>query len=337
MTEPLEPIEPLYDSGLQAVPLAKTAELLAGIGTGLVPAAAIYGLNDLTALDIERLKPTWLALDEDVRRRVLIALNEAAEMSFELNFWTLARFALNDEAVPVRVQAIELLWEDVSTDVLEAFLRMVRDDEATEVRAAAAIALGSFVFRGEMDELSPEWTERTQETLFDVWSDPREDVDVRRRALEALANSSREGVDEAIQEAYASDDQRLQVSAVFAMGKSADDRWGAVVLEELESDEREIRFEATRAAGELSLEDAVPVLTELVYEDDVEIRDAAVWSLGEIGGREVQRVLNLLADEARENEDEDLLAAVEDAIAAATLGADLSLYMLDLDDDEPRA
>ena len=298
----------------------------------------MYGLDGLSLLDLAILQPAWAALDEDVRRRVLMALNEAAETNFEFNFWTLGRYALADESAPVRVQAIELLWEDASTEVLETLLRMVQGDESAEVRAAAAIGLGTYVLLGEMGEISSELAERTQDALFEVLADTREDVEVRRRALEAVSNSSHESVDDAIQEAYASDEHRFQVSAVFAMGKSADDRWSPTVLEELENDDREMRFEAARAAGELMLEEAVPVLTELVYEEDIELRDAAVWSLGEIGGREAMRVLNVLIEEAQENEDEDLVGAVEDAIAQATLGADLSLYMLDFDEDgEPRA
>jgi HEAT repeat protein len=106
------------------------------------------------------------------------------------------------------------------------------------------------------------------------------------------------------------------------------------VIEELESEDRELRFEAARAAGELSLEEAVPLLTEIAYEDDVEIRDAAIWSLGEIGGREAMRVLNVLAEEAQESDDDDLLGAVEDALAAASLGNDSGLYLLGFDDQK---
>jgi HEAT repeat protein len=78
----------------------------------------------------------------------------------------------------------------------------------------------------------------------------------------------------------------------------------------------------------------VPILAQLAFEADVETRDTAIWSLGEIGGKEAVRVLKVLADEAEERDDEDLQAAIEDALASAEVGGDLNLYLLRLDDEE---
>lgn len=314
--------------------LDATLRLLEAAHEGAVPADIIYGLDALTGDDIEVLRPVWLALDEDVRRRVLLALSEAAETNFEFEFNRLARLALEDEAAAVRALGIDLLWEDTSPEVMSLLLGMARDDEATEVRAASASALGAFVLMGELEELDRALFEQAQELLLDLYSNEREDVEVRRRALEAVSNSSHEAVEDAIQEAWHSDDPRMRVSALFAMGRTADDRWAPIVLEELESDDHELRYEAARSAGELELEDAIPALTRIAMEDEVEIRDVAVWSLGEIGGREPLRVLQMLSEEARENEDEDLLNAIEDALATASLGNDSVLRFMNMDDSE---
>ncbi|MBL8146999.1 MAG: HEAT repeat domain-containing protein [Anaerolineae bacterium] len=314
--------------------LDATLQLLNTMGEGAVPAAAIYGLDGLSGEEIERLATAWPSLDDDVRRRILFALGEAAEASFEFDFNPVGRMALGDPSGAVRALAVDLLWEDTSLDVMEQLLVMVRDDDAVDARVAAAIGLGQFVLMGELEEIDAGAFKRAQEILLDIFDDESEDIEVRRRALEAVSNSTTKRVEQAIHEAYQSDEQRMKVSALFAMGCSADERWAPIVLDELGSDDRELRFEAARAAGELELEDAIPALTQIVFDDDAEIRDVAVWSLGEIGGREAKRVLQDLSEEARASDDDDLLNTIEDAIASANIGGDPALYLLDMDDQD---
>ncbi|MFN8377164.1 MAG: HEAT repeat domain-containing protein [Anaerolineae bacterium] len=313
--------------------LEETLRLLDSAGDGAISADVIYGLDSLTSDEIEALTPIWLSLDDDVRRRVVLALSEASETNFEFDFNPFGRFALNDPVPTVRALAVDLLWEDTSLDVMKALVALVHDDESAEVRASAASALGPFVLMGELGELDSAHAEHIQDLLLETYNNEREDIEVRRRALEAVANSGHEAVEDAILEAYHSDEHRMHVSALFAMGRTADDRWTPIVLEELESDDHELRYEAARAAGELELEDSIPVLTRIAFDDEVEIRDVAVWALGEIGGREPMRVLQVLSEEAKESDDEDLMNAIEDAIATANLGKDSSMYLIDFPDD----
>jgi HEAT repeat protein len=319
----------------EPMPLETTLQLLQTVGEGAISADLMYGLEGLSDEQVQILGPAWTSLDEDARRRIILALTEASETNFEFNFWSMGRFALHDQSAAVRALSIELLWEDESADLMDAFLALAQDDESAEVRAAAVVALGRFMLLGEMEAIDQAAVDRAQDILHDIWVNEREDLEVRRRALESLASSSHEAVEDAINEAYASEEHRMKASALFAMGRTYDQRWAPIVLEELESNDQELRFEAARAAGELELEDAIPVLTEIAFDDDVEIRDTAIWSLGEIGGREALRVLNVLSEGAQETEDEDLILALDDAIAAATLSAQSALYLMDLDDDKP--
>jgi HEAT repeat protein len=122
----------------------------------------------------------------------------------------------------------------------------------------------------------------------------------------------------------------MQASAVFAMGRSCDSRWNEAVVQAFESDDPEIRFEATRASGELAIEEALPILARFAQEDDREIKEMAIWSLGEIGGNFPVRVLGSLAEEAADANDLELLEAIEEAIGNASLaGQDMDLDDLD--------
>nr|MBP7694601.1 HEAT repeat domain-containing protein [Anaerolineales bacterium] len=178
------------------------------------------------------------------------------------------------------------------------------------VRATAASALGRFVYLGEMEELPAKQARRVEDALLAVIAGPDE-LEVRRRALEAVAFSSRPEVTELITQAYASPELLARVSAVFAMGRNSDERWNAPVLAELESLQPELRFEAARAAGELELAEAVDALQKMVEEGDIQVREAAIWSLGQIGGDAARAILLDLLQAAADSERDFLEDALE--------------------------
>lgn len=293
----------------------------------------IYGLSQLDEVGIKRLAPIWTALDGQYRRTLMHELVEASETNFELDYREFGHFALGDADAEVRAAAIDLLWEDESLVLMRRLIRLVVDDESTEVRAAAASALGRFVLLGELGDLPEDQTVAAQDVIVDVLNNPSEDIDVRRRALEAIGNCSLDLVEDAIRDGYDHPDRRMQISAVFAMGRSFDEQWSDIVLHELQSEDGEMRYEAARAAGELELEQAVQPLSLLAMEDDREIKEVAIWSLGEIASKEATRTLELLATDAKRAGDDELLEAIEDAIGTASLGSG-SLYLMRFDEEE---
>lgn len=300
---------------------------------GALSTAIYYGLSGLTNDQIAQLQPIWDALDADYRERVITDLAESSETNYDLNYSALARLALRDESGDVRAAAIELLWDDDSLEHMRELMSLATNDPSEKTRAAAASATGRFVLHGELGDLPIEETNQAQALMESIYRNADENIDVRRRALEALANSSNDNVAVAIKEAYASSDRRLQVSAVFAMGRSCDERWVDIVLQQLSSKDGEMRYEAARAAGELEIEDAVPTLGELATDDnDREVQDVAIWSLGEIGGNEALRILNKLAREAQQLKDEEMLDAIEEAISNASLGSG-AMYIFDMNDN----
>ena len=267
--------------------------------------------SDLTREQTEEFRAAWGKQSAERRRDLLTALIEHAEDHIDANFAPIYRWLIEDSDPWVRTQAIEGLWEEEDVRLITPLIRRLQDDEVWDVRAAAALSLGRFVLLGEYDQIDAGAAQRVENALLDAYYLPEQDAWVRRRVLEALANSSNEQLADMILSAYEEDEELMRIGALFAMGRSADPRWNSVVLDELGSSEKEILFEAVRASGELEIEEAVPDLLRFLSDPDVEIRDAAVWALGRIGGREARRALKACCN----SEDEDLRDAAEEALA----------------------
>lgn len=291
-----------------------------------INAKVFYGVSELSEAEIAQLKPTWAGLDTEYRQKVVQRIADISETNFDLDYRAFGLFALEDEDAEVRKSAIAILSVDESLVVMRRLIEVAQWDESSIVRAAAISDLGRFVLLGEYDELPEREIAPVQDLLITFWSDEGEDLEVRRRALEAISNSSHEIVEEAIEEAYNSDERLLRVSSLFAMGRSCDEQWEEVVLKELGSPDPEIRYEAARAAGELTLTNATSQLSRLAQGNDREIKEVAIWSLGEIGGREAMRVLSALVGEAQDADDAELIDLIDEAIGnAALIGGDLPL------------
>ena len=155
--------------------------------------------------------------------------------------------------------------------------------------------------------------------------------EVRRRALEALANSSHPAVDDLISAAYAEGNHDLKVGAIFAMGRTCSTRWRDQLLNELESSDSECVYEAIRACGQVQLKDAARRIGEFTLSDDHEIQMIAIWSLGEIGGRHAIDVLSSLEESA--SADDDMAAAIEEALDTAGFSLNFASLGFESEDD----
>lgn len=275
----------------------------------------LRALADLSTSQLEEFKRQWPGVPADTRVEIMTRLGELVEGQFDLNINAASRAALADSDDRVRAAAIRNLWEDQGLDLIEPLLNFLAHDESVRVRTAAATALGIYVYLGEMEELPADEMQEIEDALLGVF-DGGDAVEIRRRALESLGFSQRPEVADAIDRAYTDGDDLMQVSALFAMGRSLDpDRWGETVLEDLAHPNPEIRFEAARAAGELQLDEAVPALGPLTGDSDGEVQEISIWALGEIGGEEARRIL----EEKLETADEALSEQIEDALSNAEL------------------
>ena len=271
-----------------------------------VSMSVLYHLSDLSRQDRDELETLWPELDTERRQAIVQNLHEIAEANFEVSFDAVFRLALEDESPEVRATSIRALWESEEPDLIAPFLNFLQNDSDPLVRAAAASALGRYIYLGEIEELPAAQSQRVEKALLAVIHGSDE-LEVRRRALEALAFSSRPEVHELVRTAYDSDEAKMRVSAVFAMGRTANADWAKPVRAELDSPEPEMRFEAARAAGELELQDAGPRLAELTSDADQQVREAAIWSLGQIGGEFARETLTQLLEQAEDDDSQEFI------------------------------
>jgi len=292
----------------------------------------LYALSDMNREQLVLFQQVWPGIAAGRRRSVIRNLVEFTEHSFEVNFDPIFLLAMGDEDSEVRTAAIEGLWENEDQALIAPLVHLLRTDEASTVRAAAAIALGRFVLLGELEEIDSAPAMLAEEALLETLHQATEEPEVRRRAVESIAYSSEAGVREIIEVAYYDEDERMQASALFAMGRSADPYWSKVILRELDNLNPELRFEAARACGELEARAAVEQLAPMALNDpDREVQEAAVWALGRIGGREARRAL----EACYESEDEALSQAAAEALDEMDLlGSSLIPLYDDFDDDE---
>lgn len=293
------------------------------------PPTYLHQFTDLEGADLEALRSVWPQVHPQRRHALLEDLEELAESDTMVSFDNVARLALDDPDPRVRTVAIRLLWEAEDPRLAPIFQALLENDENIEVRAAAATALGLFIYLGELEELDANLQRKIEDQLITVMKSSIDPL-VRRRALESLGFSSRDEVAPLLREAYASDDSDWVSSALFAMGRSADQAWAPEVKRMLHSPKANIQLEAVRAAGELQIDTTRRALLDLLEEEaqDSEVRPAVIWSLSQIGGEEVRETLEQILEET---EDEEEIELLENALDNLSFTEDMDPFgMLEL-------
>lgn len=311
------------------IPFQELLDAILDADTPLHP-RFLYRLSDLEPSDQVRLAQTWPQVPLWRRKAMLEDLEQLGDADLLLSFEAVGRLAILDEDPQVRTQAVRILWEFECQDLVPNYLQLVEEDDDEEVRAVAATALGSFVYRGELEELPSEMLRDIEDRLLWVIGHDRAPL-VRRRALESLSFSSRSEVPHLIETAFQTGEKEWMVTALFAMGRTVDQRWEGIVLKMLHDRTPSLRAEAARASGELELSKATPRLIELAEDGDKEVRAAAIWSLSQIGGRGVRARLEHLWEQAST---EDELELLQDALDNLAFTEDVAPFTIfDLPED----
>ena len=284
----------------------------------------LYRLSDLDPTEIASLEKAWQDVPLLRRQALMEYLEEFGSTDTLLSFEAVARKAIDDNDPKVRSLAIRILNEYEAKDLIPNYINILIEDSDANVRAEAALALGRFVYLGELDEL-PKKTQQEIETFLLKTIDDDQAKIVRRRALEAVSFSNREEVPALIQKAFDSGDKEWMISAIFSMGRSADRIWSDNVIMMLEDKTPAIRAEAACAAGELEIKETVLQLMELLDDVDDDVRSASIWSLSQIGGKGVRQSLEWLFKQAEDHNEINLLEAALDNLAFTE---DIDLYSL---------
>jgi HEAT repeat protein len=292
----------------------------------------LYRLSDLPPEDLDLLTQAWERVPAWRRRALMEDLEVLNDSDTRLSFEGVGRLALTDKDPQARRLAIRVLDEYELADLLPTLLKLLGTDDDPGVRAAAATALGRFIYLGEIEELPEKKLHIVEEALLRSVNGSDETL-VRRRALEALGYSGRGEIPALIEAAYKARDEDWLITALFAMGRSANTEWNPHVLTCLDHASPEVRFEAARAAGELRIKESVPSLLAMLDDSDHDVSSAAIWSLSEIGGPGVAERLESLLETAEDDDDIDLL---EDALENLAFNEDFEIVsMFDFDEDQP--
>jgi hypothetical protein len=277
-----------------------------------LPPLSLHQLSDLAKDEVAALEAMWEDLPDERRAALVEALHDITEDSFEVSFDAVFRMALDDESAHVRAAAIRGLWESEDSILMGQMLNFMQSDPDHLVRAAAASALGRFVYLGEVEEIAENVNTRLVESLVSIVRGS-DHIEVRRRALEAVSYAFRPEVTALIREAYQAPELLWRISALFAMGRHGEaELWSAPVRAELTSPHPEMRFEAARAAGELEMQDTAGELSHMVRDEDPQVQSSAIWSLSQIGGEKARQTLTRLLESAKdEGEQEQIQEALE--------------------------
>jgi len=298
----------------------------------MFPARYLINFSDINPVDLASLTGIWDQIPVDRRISLLSDLENLAESDTLTNFDPIAIHALGDPDPNVRVLAIRLLWECEDLALSERFINMMQSDPDPLVQAAAASALGSFIYEGELEEIPQNILNKIVNAVTETYKSTQS-PEVKRRALESLGFSSRDEVDLYISEMYQSNRIEDTASALFAMGRSADDRWTKFVQSNIHHSSPLIQLEAVRAAGELEIRESREDLLDLIDQSDIdeEVYYAIIWSLSQIGGQGVKDKF----EEIMESEiDDDLADFLENAMDNLAFNDGLGNFdLLDLEED----
>ena len=256
-----------------------------------VSPSLLFDLSNLMPPEEEAFTQVWTTIPAPRRLAIVERLVDLAQDSAELDFNKVFRHCLNDKDPEVREKALEGLWEDEDRLLISTLCDITKDDPSPKVRAAAAMALGKFAILAQEGKLLEKDSNRTRECLLITLQDASEDLEVRRRALEAAAVFDASRVKELIKWAYESDNLDLKRSSLYAMGKTGDPYWLSFLFKELKNPNPPLRYEAANACGELEEEEAIPHLMPLTEDDDLQVQLSAIQAIGTIGGPLAKKAL----------------------------------------------
>ena len=193
-------------------------------------------------------------------------------------------------------------------------------DEAKELRASSAIALGpalEHTYFSEFDDpddilLSEEVFQMIQASLNKIYHDNSVPKEVRRRILEASVRAPQAWHQEAVRDAYQSDTEEWRLTAVFCM--SFIKGFKPQILEALKSDNPDIHYQAVYAAGNQQVEEAWPHIAQLLSSPESEDNSLILAAIDAAVNIDLPEAIAPLGD-LLNSQDDEIIDAVHEALA----------------------
>ena len=292
----------------------------------------LYRLSDINPENLTQLTGIWENVNVERRRALIDDLEQLTDTNNLLTFEPIFRIGLRDLDGQVRFFATRAIEVFDTDDLIPFFLSVLEEEDCVDVRAVTASILGKYIYRGELDKISPEVKAQIEDKLLQILESDQPSQ-VRRRALEALSYSSRPEVNKHILEAYGSASEDWIASSVFAMGRSFDHQYSDMVFDQLQHTSPKVRLEAVRACGELVLENAVPVILDLL-DDLPEIRGASIWALSQIGGEDAGPAIHQLLDGEVSEDEVELIQQALERLDLLEEGVNLSMFDMPFSDQD---
>ena len=309
--------------------------LSALFGGDEVPVHLVYRLSDMSKAEFELFQREWLEVSEERRAALVRHMADIAEENYLVEFTPVFAHLFDDSYAAVRIAALDGVWDSTEPRLVRPIIGLLQSDRDVNVRAAAARALAHYVLLAEWGQIRPAVATPAVDALLAEYDRPNAPLEVKRAALEAVAAANHPRVPDMILDAYDDGPNDLQLSALFAMGLTADRRWLPVLDDEMQSPSADFRAEAARAAGGLGSTDSVDALEGLLTDEDPSVTMAAIYALGQIGG---DRATELLTRLSQDPDYEELYDAIDEALEEMDLlegGFDLlALDEDDLEDDD---
>ncbi len=280
--------------------------------TGHMSAVDFYEISDLSPEELGQFASAWYLLSIERQREIATTLVDLAEDNPELDFTAIYKLCLKGDDEPLLQIVMDGLWEHDDRSVISGLVEVLRSDKGSDVRSAAASALGRFPLLAQQGKLLVRDGELIHDNLMQVLEDEEEPMEVRRRCMEALAPFNTMEINQHITLAYESLDLDFRASSIFAMGRTGEVGWLPILLQELQNEEPTIRYETANACGELGEEDAVSHLILLLEDSDSEVQLASIGALGKIGGPLAKKVLTSLVKDGDANLEEAALTELQD-------------------------
>ena len=309
-------------------------DVLAGLFAADEPSIPlIFRLSDLSAEDLSKFKAVWSETKEQRRSALARHMADITEDNYLVDFSPIFAYLMTDESPNVKIAALDGTWDSEDTRLIAPIIELMAKDSDVHVRAAAARALAHYILLAEWGQIESAHSGFIVDALLAELAEPTTPVEVRRAALEAVASADHPAIAQYILEAYEDGAEGLQLSAIFAMGNSADSVWLPTLEQELTSPSADFRAEAARACGMIGDSRAIDVIEELLNDEDPDVTVAAIYALGQIGG---DRAFDILSDLAEDPDFEEFQDAVDEALEELEwTGGEMDLFSLPDDEDFP--